>query len=83
MANLMPGMPTVFDGALYRPAGLRIVKSSTSVRLDWVDGEHAQVWMTPGLRLALMMLSYPLLVHVPTHLLVHWLVEKRTPREAV
>jgi len=35
MANLMPGVPTMFDGAIYRPAGLRAVGSGTSVRLDW------------------------------------------------
>jgi hypothetical protein len=38
MANLMPGVPTLFDGTLYRPAGLRVVESGTSVRLDWKGG---------------------------------------------
>jgi hypothetical protein len=38
MANLMPGMPTMFDNALCRPAGLRAVGSRTSVRLDWKGG---------------------------------------------
>jgi hypothetical protein len=41
MANLTPGRPSLFDRARYRPAGLRIVKSSTSVRLDWVDGSRS------------------------------------------
>ena len=38
MANLMPGVPTMFDDALYWPAGLRAVESRTSVRLDWKGG---------------------------------------------
>jgi hypothetical protein len=38
MANLMPGVPTIFDGALYRPAGLRTVESGISVRFDWKGG---------------------------------------------
>jgi hypothetical protein len=38
MGNLMPGVPTMFDDALYRPAGLRAVGSGTSVWLDWKSG---------------------------------------------
>lgn len=38
MANLMPGVPTIFDHALYRPAGLRCVESGTEVEFDWMTG---------------------------------------------
>jgi len=38
MGNLMPGVRTMFDDAIYRPAGLRAVGSGTSLRLDWKDG---------------------------------------------
>jgi len=38
MANLMSGVPTMFDGALYRPAGLRTVESGLNVRFDWKGG---------------------------------------------
>lgn len=41
MGNLMPGVPTMFDGAMYRPAGLRTVGSGTSVRLDWKGGARS------------------------------------------
>jgi hypothetical protein len=41
MGNLMPGVPTMFDGALYRPAGLRVVGSGIRVRVDWKDGARS------------------------------------------
>jgi hypothetical protein len=41
MGNLMPGVPTMFDDALYRPAGLRAVGSGTSVKLDWRCGARS------------------------------------------
>jgi hypothetical protein len=41
-ANLMPGVSTMFDDALHRPAGLRIVERDTGVRLDWKDGSGSE-----------------------------------------
>ncbi len=41
MGNLLPGVPTMFDGALYRPAGLRAIGSGTRVRLDWKSGPRS------------------------------------------
>ena len=41
VGNLMPGVPTLFDGALYRPAGLQAVGSGTQVRLDWKGGARS------------------------------------------
>ncbi len=41
MENLMPGVPSIFDGALYRPAGLQAVESGTSVRIDWKGGARS------------------------------------------
>jgi hypothetical protein len=41
MGNLMPGVPTMFEDALYRPAGLRAESSSTSIRLIWRDGARS------------------------------------------
>jgi len=41
MGNLMPGVPTMFDGALYRPAGLQAVGSRTRVRLEWKGGARS------------------------------------------
>jgi hypothetical protein len=41
MANLKPGVPTMFDAALYRPAGVRTVESATSVRLHWRGGAQS------------------------------------------
>jgi hypothetical protein len=42
MGRLMPGVPTLFDGALYRPAGLRAVGSGTGIRLDWKGGSRSE-----------------------------------------
>jgi hypothetical protein len=41
MANLMPGVPTMFGAALYRPAGVRVVESGTSVKFDWKAGARS------------------------------------------
>jgi hypothetical protein len=41
MGNIPPGVPTMFDGAMYRPAGLRAVESGTRVRLDWKRGSRS------------------------------------------
>ena len=41
MGNLLPGVPTMFDGAVYRPAGLRAIGSGTRVRLDWKSGPRS------------------------------------------
>lgn len=38
MANLMPGVSTMFDNAMYRPAGLRAIGSNTQIQLDWQAG---------------------------------------------
>ena len=38
MGNLVQGVPTMFDNAMYRPAGLRAVGSSTRIRFDWSNG---------------------------------------------
>jgi hypothetical protein len=42
MGTLAPGIPTMFDGALYRPAGLRTVGSGTRVRIDWKGGAGSE-----------------------------------------
>jgi hypothetical protein len=41
MANLKTGVPTMFDNAIYRPAGIRVAGSGTSIRLDWKDGARS------------------------------------------
>jgi hypothetical protein len=42
IAGLKPGVPTIFDAAMYRPAGLQTVESGTSVRLDWKGGARSR-----------------------------------------
>jgi len=41
MGNLMPGVPTMFDDALYHPVGLRAVGCGTWVRFDWKGGARS------------------------------------------
>jgi hypothetical protein len=38
MAGLAPGVPTVYDEAAYRPAGLRVEGLKTRIRFDWKSG---------------------------------------------
>lgn len=40
------------------------------------SGEHAQMWMAPGLWLILMMVIYPLCVYLPTHLALLWFIRE-------
>jgi len=41
------------------------------------SGEHPQTWMAPGLYLMLTMIVYPLVVFLPAHLLLRWLMQKK------
>lgn len=44
------------------------------------SGEHPQGWMAPELWLALVMISYPLFVFFPTHLVLRWLFPGKSER---
>jgi hypothetical protein len=42
MGNIAPGVPTMFDGALYRPAGLLTVGSNIRVQFNWKGGARGE-----------------------------------------
>ncbi len=37
-AGLAPGVPTVYDTATYRPAGIKVMGCRTEIRFDWKAG---------------------------------------------
>jgi hypothetical protein len=41
MAGLKAGVPTDFDRALYRPAGIRVVGSGVKIKFNWRDGARS------------------------------------------
>src|SRR5262245_59230860 len=40
-AQIMPGASTIFDKAMYRPAGIRAVGSNTQIAFDWISGPQS------------------------------------------
>lgn len=52
--------------------------------VNWVHGPGSspQTWMSPVLYLVLLMAAFPLVIYLPTHLLLSWLCGGRVPSSA-
>ena len=50
--------------------------------VNWVWGmfDKPQTWLSPGMYLAFCLAAYPLLLYLPTHLVLQWLVPGMTTR---
>jgi hypothetical protein len=66
------------------PAPAHDPNAAVNVNYVFGIGETAQTWMAPGLWLALLMVAFPLLIYLPTHLVLRTLSARRArvPRRA-